>query len=73
MPEIYSVCDRLTTVFFLFKNPQRSYFNRLCGATGWFLYPDYGNRRKRRTKRIAAIDPVQTGRGRDEKKLQTSS
>lgn len=47
-------------VFFNNKT-QMSYFNRLYGATGWFLYPDYENLRKKRTKRIAAINPMETG------------
>ena len=40
---------------------QRSYFNRLYGAMGLFLYTDYGIRLKRRPKRIAAINPMETG------------
>jgi len=46
---------------FFYNKTQRSYFNRLYGATSWFLYPDCGNRRKRRPKRIATINPTETG------------
>jgi uncharacterized membrane protein len=46
---------------FFYNKTQKSYFKRLYGATGWFLYPDNGNRRTRKPKRIAEINPMETG------------